>query len=196
MNKNKRDHGKFGQLFMSLRSTLANVVSNIVPPKEIEDIVQETYVRVCQVENHAEIRCPRSFMFKVAKNLALDYVKSAEARLVSSYESCDFIDHEALQGLAGDDELTDRVASHQEFSYFCEAVRGLPLQCRKVFVLKKVYGYSQKEIATYLNLSESTVEKQVALGIKRCTKYMLALKAEPGALKGRTTNSSKQEVES
>ena len=46
------------------------------------------------------------------------------------------------------------------------------MQCRRAFVLKKVYGYSIKEIATELAISEKTVEKHIAQGIKRCTLYM------------------------
>ena len=40
-------------------------------------------------------------------------------------------------------------------------------------MLKKVYGYSQREIARELGLSESTVEKHIAQGIKRCTYFMM-----------------------
>ena len=36
-------------VFMALRSSLARAVMGMVPPREVEDIVQETYVRVCQV---------------------------------------------------------------------------------------------------------------------------------------------------
>ena len=34
----------FNEIFLSFRKQLARAVSSIVPPKEIEDIVQETYV--------------------------------------------------------------------------------------------------------------------------------------------------------
>ena len=46
-----------------------------------EDIVQETYVRVCQVKQPAAITQPRSFLLKIARNLALDYLKRAETRV-------------------------------------------------------------------------------------------------------------------
>lgn len=62
MTDNHNDNDTISQMFVSLRSSLARLVSNIVPPKEIEDIVQETYVRVCQAEKQTEIRCQRSFM--------------------------------------------------------------------------------------------------------------------------------------
>lgn len=172
MSNNETNNQKITQLFVSLRSSLARAVSRIVPPKEIEDIVQETYVRICQVENAEDIRFPRSFMLKTARNLAFDYLKRAETRLTTSMDEDPEQEWEELTSL-GDDTF-DRVAAKREFSDFCEAVRQLPLQCRKAFVLKKVYGYSQKEIAQSLNISENTVEKHIATGIKRCAQMMAA----------------------
>ena len=162
-------------LFISLQSTLTRAVSRIVPPKEIEDIVQETYVRVCQVEKQDEIRYPRSFMLKTAKNLALDYVKRAETRLTISNSDNDF-DWDLIDISGSEDDTFNRVAANQEFGHFCDAVRLLPLQCRKAFILRKVYGYSQKEIAERLDISENTVEKHVATGNKRSTYFMATLK--------------------
>ncbi len=156
-------------VYLAIRSRLASVVSQIVPPKEVEDIVQETYVRVCQVDKD-NIRHPRSFLLKIAKNLAFDHLKKAETRLVSSVN--DESDPEWLTNDDIGDETYNRVAANQEFGHFCEAVRLLPLQCRKVFVLKKVYGYTQKEIAKSLQISESAVEKHIANGIRRCSQIM------------------------
>lgn len=158
-------------IFLSLRGSLARAVLRIVPPKEIEDIVQETYVRVCQIERKDKIREPRALLFKTAHNLALDHVKRAESRLAVSVEETDISGFGEAESLA--DETFDQVASNEEFSQFCEAVRQLPMQCRRAFVLKKVYGYSQREIAREMNLSESTVEKHIAQGIKRCTYFMM-----------------------
>lgn len=163
------------QIFSSLRASLVRLVSTIVPPKEIEDIVQETYVRVSQVEHPSQIRCQRSFMLKVARNLAFDYVKKAETRLVTSLDNTELQALQEALDVSDTDEIYTKVLADQEFSHLCEAIRRLPAQCRKVFVLKKVYGYTQKEIAEHLNLSESTIEKHVAQGIKHCTQYMLAL---------------------
>jgi RNA polymerase sigma-70 factor (ECF subfamily) len=109
-------------------------------------------------------------MFKIVRNLALDHVKRAEHRLSVPWDE----DPEA--GYTGanieSDDVFQQSAAREEFVLFCEAVRKLPAQCRRVFVLKKVYGYSQLEIAEELGLSESTVEKHVALGVRRCHKFM------------------------
>lgn len=160
--------------YLASKNSITRLVARIVPPHEIEDIVQETYVRICQIENKEKISSPKSFMFKIARNLALDYQKQANVRLVDGIE-----DMEALeQKLTIDhkDEMYENALTNDEFSYFCEAVRQLPLQCRKVFILKKVYGYSQREIAVQLSLSESTVEKHISTGMKRCTLFMRNIK--------------------
>jgi RNA polymerase sigma-70 factor (ECF subfamily) len=38
--------------------------------------------------------------------------------------------------------------------------------------LKKVYGLGQREIAAYMGISESTVEKHVAKGLMLCAQFM------------------------
>ena len=154
---------------MSAKDSLIRMVSRLVPPKEIEDIVQETYVRICQLDNEQSIQQPTSFLMKTARNLAFDHLKKAETRLSEGVadESAYHVNHHSEK-----DDMFEQAASNEEFSHFCEAVRELPVQCRRVFVLKKVYGYSQKEIARELSLSESTVEKHIAQGFKRCVMYM------------------------
>lgn len=176
MAESMSNNEKISHLFVSLRANLARAVSHIVPPKEIEDIVQETYVRICQVENQADIRFPRSYMMRTAQNLAFDHIKRAETRLSISIDG--EADLQADELLSHPDDVFDQVAAKREFSDFCEAVRQLPIQCRKAFILKKVYGYTQKEIAINLDISENTVEKHIATGIKRCAHYMAMLKHE------------------
>lgn len=161
------DESNVQSIYLSIRKALSRAVSRIVPPHDVEDIVQETYVRVCQVKQPSSITHPRSFMLKTARNLALDYIKRADNKLTDS------LDEDTQGNLASyKDDPYRRAAGEQDFALFCEAVRQLPVQCRKVFVLKKVYGYSQQEIAKELGISQSTVEKHIAQGLKRCANFL------------------------
>lgn len=164
------ENDNIASVFVSMRSSLARAVQHIVPPKEIEDIVQETYVRVCQVGGKNEIKSPRSFIYKTARNLALDHVKRAESRLAVSFDATEDSELPTSQLLA--DSTLDQACSEEEFSRFCDGVRYLPVRCRRAFVLKKVYGYSQREIAKVMQISERTVEKHISSGIKRCMYFM------------------------
>ncbi len=159
------------QLYLTSRKSISRVVARLVPPHAIEDIVQETYVRICQTE-HQQLHAPKAFMFTIARNLALDYRKQAAVQKVDQIGDEEMFDVLSGQGQSARDEVFQQAASEQDFALLCEAVRQLPQQCRKVFVLKKVYGYSQQEIAVQLNISESTVEKHIAAGMKSCMLYM------------------------
>jgi len=165
-------------LFITCRAMLARSVSGIVPPHEIEDIVQETYVRACRLGPRPEISLSRALMVKIARNLALDHIKRAEWRLTSA------LDEDATSVLNDAVKLTDEtfahVASDEEFSRLCELVRQLPPQCRRAFVLRKIYGYSQSEIARQMDISESTVEKHIVRGFKLCAQHMLLPMQNPG----------------
>lgn len=157
-------------VFLTMRLSLARAVSRIVPPHEVEDIVQETYVRLCHIGKTQRIQHPKSYLLQTARNLALDSVKRADNRLAQSMHDTQ---ENILYGqFEGTDEVLDQAASMEEFGHFCEAVRRLPIQARRVFVLKKVYGYSQREIARELGIAESTVEKHVALAVRRCAEFM------------------------
>ena len=157
---------------MALRGRIARLVMGIVPPKEVEDIVQETYVRMCQFENKDAIREPHSFIFRTARNLALDHVKRAESRLTAGTDAIDELPAAGFLSSPEIDATYAQVASDEEFLLFCEAVRELPKQCRRAFVLKKVYGYTLKEIVAEMGVGQPTVETHIVNGTKKCVQYL------------------------
>ena len=163
-------HHSLVSAFLGMRSKLFRSVSGIVPQSELEDIVQETFLRIQEVNETTHIRNPESFIYRTARNLALDHTKRAETRLVDGVDDFDSVFDSRLDSES--DATFAEAASKQEFSQFCLAVSELPKQCRQVFVLRKVYGFSQREIAQSLQISESTVEKHVAKGIRHTYQYL------------------------
>jgi len=155
------------EVFTSLRKQIAQVASRVVPPADIEDIVQETFLRSYEAEMSQKIEHPRAFLLKTARNLALNHVDRSEHRLADSFD-----DLAGEDTLASSESVESQIESQEQMLLFCRAVRELPLQCRRAFLLKKVYGMSQREIAQYLDISESTVEKHIAKGILRCWNYL------------------------
>src|SRR5215510_6394649 len=62
--------------------------------------------------------------------------------------------------------------ANQRFMSFCRALGGLPEHARRAFVLKKVYGLSQQEIAERLDMTPAEVERHIANGLLRCRDYL------------------------
>jgi RNA polymerase sigma-70 factor (ECF subfamily) len=111
-------------------------------------------------------------MLKTAKNLALNHVAKWDNKYNDSLE--DFAEPPVSLKTG---ELEDEFESKERFLLFCRATDKLSGSVKKCFILKKVYGLSQKEIAQYLNLSESTVEKHVAKGLFKSAQYMEQMKS-------------------
>ena len=158
--------GELEELYLSMRGSLSGMVARIVPSHEVEDIVQETYIRLRRAVVAQEIRHPRSYLYRTARNLALDSIKKADNALGVEWND------DASYAANSSDSIVSTIESTANFDRFCQSVQQLPAQAQRVFVLKKVYGYTQREIATELGISESTVEKHVALGSRRCSRYM------------------------
>jgi RNA polymerase sigma-70 factor (ECF subfamily) len=165
MNKNKKN--KILHSFISYQNTIRSFISNIVKPDDIDDIVQETFVRSYEASLKQEIKYARSYMLKTAKNIAFNHNARWDNKFNTSIDS--FIEPpDELKSI----NVEDDYESKERFLSFCRATDQLSGSVRKCFILKKVYGLSQKEIADYLHISESTVEKHVAKGLLKSVQYM------------------------
>ena len=156
--------------FLSDRSKLVKTVRGIVNAADIDDIVQETFVKTYQAELKQEIKFERTYMLKPAKNLALNHVAKSSEQLNMSLEEVE----PSIPEL-NSSSLEKQFESKERFINFCRAIDTLSPEVKRVFLLKKVYSLSQKDIAERLQLSESTVEKHVAKGLRLCANYLREL---------------------
>jgi RNA polymerase sigma factor (sigma-70 family) len=146
---------------LTLHASIKSYVSRMVPPSDVEDIVQDIYVRLCSLEDQNAENYNRSYVYTVARNLALDHLKRADVKLTDKVG-------EHIEAFMDDRDSTyEQAVSHEKFGYFCEIVREMPKQSRKIFVLRKVYGFSQQEIADKLNISINTVSNHLVTGMKQ-----------------------------
>ncbi len=140
---------------------------------DLDDVVQETYLRLLRARERGEFVSPKSFLFAVARNLALDRFRH---RAVVPTES--LVENDALPVLEEGRGTPETVAHNQELELLTEAIQSLPDRCRQIFTLRKVYGLSQEQIATQLGISENTVSAQLTLGVKKCMAFMLQCRRE------------------
>jgi RNA polymerase sigma factor (sigma-70 family) len=50
----------------------------------------------------------------------------------------------------------------------------LPARCREVFTLRRLHGFSHRDIATRLGKSENTVDAHLCHAIIRCREYFVS----------------------
>ena len=158
---------KITSTFVDISKQLKRFVSRIVQPDDVEDIVQETFIKSYEADLKQDIQFTRSYMLKTAKHLALNHIAKWDNKFNDSLEH----DNE-LPVLLKSMQLEDEYTSKERFLLFCRATEQLSSSIRKCFILKKVYGMSQKEIAEQMQLSQSTVEKHIAKGLLQTMLYM------------------------
>jgi RNA polymerase sigma-70 factor (ECF subfamily) len=137
----------------------------------VDDLAQEAFLRAFAAETGRLIESPKAFLFKVAKNLALNELarrSSAATEPLGDFEGQDVLEDSSQAA------VDDAVDGRERVRMLARAIAALPPQCAKVFILRKMQGLSQKEIAARLNISVRTVENHVALGLVRCKAYMRA----------------------
>lgn len=134
---------------------------------DIEDIAQEAFLRAYTVERGRPIEQPKSFLFRIAKHLALSQL-TRKSRQITEYIE----DSEDSSVIQMDHSAEEEVSARQILGLHCEAVAELPPQCREVYLLRKVHGFSHKEIAEHQGIAVSTVEKHLMKAIEQCERYV------------------------
>jgi RNA polymerase sigma-70 factor (ECF subfamily) len=122
---------------------------------DAEDLVQDVFVRLARHEDLASVDHLHGYIFQIAANVLRDRVRRgtvrAEPALPDDYQPVDEAGFSPERVLLGK-ESAERLIS---------ALYELPEKCRMVFSQYHFDGVAQVEIARRLNLSLSTVEKQM-----------------------------------
>lgn len=129
----------------------------------VADVRQEVYLRVYEAAKRQRPVSAKRFLFQTARNLLIDQLR--RTNVVSIETVADFDD---LNVLDHDPSPEEHVAAIQELHLLQEILDDLPQRCREVVMLRRVQGLSQREVACRMNISEDTVEKQIA----KATKYL------------------------
>lgn len=134
---------------------------------DVDNVVQETMTRVWQARSQGPVRSPRAMLYATAHNFAVDQLR--RQRVVPMEALAEKVE---LSVFEESPTPADRAARNQELELLTAAIQSLPEKCRQVLTLRKIYGLSQKEIASQLGISEHTVEAQVGNGIRRCAAFL------------------------
>jgi RNA polymerase sigma factor (sigma-70 family) len=127
---------------------------------DIEDIVQEVYVRVFEAARKEIPQRAKPFLFTTARNLLVDRVRD---RRVVPMEAA--LDLEALE-IAIDEPAPDQgLIARDELRRLRETIDSLPPRFREVVVMRRIDDLSRGEVAQWLGINETTVSDYLAKGM-------------------------------
>lgn len=156
------NRGRIGTFFASHRRELVEYVSRHVRDRELAaDFVQETFLRFVEHGDALPAEACRAFLYSTARNLTIDHARAMRRRQTDSVAS------EELAHIRDDRPLPDAVAAaRQRIRQISTLIAELPPLTRRIFVLNRVSGLSYGRVSKRLDISESTVQKHLAVALR------------------------------
>lgn len=126
------------------------------------DIMQKTAEKLLNQKKSLQIENQQAYLYKAASNEVISHYRSEERRCYYESQSAQIAaEHNERSG----DKI---LAASQELQILQQALSELPLLTQKIFMLYRVDGVKQRDIAKQLNLNLSTIEKRLAIAMKHC----------------------------
>lgn len=136
---------------------------------ELDDVVQETYIRVLRAKEHGTVRSPKSLLFVTGRNVAFDFFRKRTATPEDGLANI-----ENLPVIDDRNGAAEAVSREHRLRLLDEAVRSLPEKCRQIFMLKKIDGLPYEEIERRLGVTRNTISAQLTIGVMKCRDYLQA----------------------
>lgn len=135
--------------------------------REVEDLVQQVFLRLAQYRDLGDIRNPDGYIFQTAANTLRDHHRHNAVRDRFANEPFAGSDHAAA------DFSPERVLLGREtIARLAEALRALPERTRDVFMLRCFEGLKHAEIARLQGVSVRAVEKHLAKALAHLSEVL------------------------
>jgi RNA polymerase sigma factor (sigma-70 family) len=129
--------------------------------QDIDDVIQEAYCRLAAMDDVTHVTNGRAYMFQTTRNIVLEQVRRSKIVRIDNVT-----DIGSLSVLDEAPPMDQVVAGARELQRVEQLIEKLPLKCRQIFVLRRIHGVSQREIAQMLGVTQAVVEKQAARGLR------------------------------
>jgi RNA polymerase sigma factor (sigma-70 family) len=124
---------------------------------ELDDVLQDSLIRILASSSTAEILHPKSYLMMVVRAVIVDRIRQDARTLRSSHCELTEVHHPA-------DLVSpcDVLIARQDLTQFTAALNALPHRAREMLLAVRVEGAPFKAVAERFGVCVSTVEKQVA----------------------------------
>jgi len=130
---------------------------------EVDDYVQDVYLRVLQSVSESNIENAWGFLRRVASNVLIDHVRKRRVRMADYHVPSDKADNVP----SGDASPEQTTLDMEQIARLRRALLGLSPQAQEIFQLVRVEGLTHKEAAALLKLPVKTVSKSIERSLAR-----------------------------
>lgn len=160
----------FEQLYLRYYSSLKRFArAYVVTEEDAENILQDVFLELWEKqESLFAYSNPIAFLFTAIKSRCINLLRrrtleqEVSNRLQEEYARTLQINLESLQSV--DEEM---ISKNNMEECIDKAINSLPPRCREIFLMSKIEGKKQKEIAEELHISIHAVETQMGIAYKK-----------------------------
>jgi RNA polymerase sigma factor (sigma-70 family) len=131
--------------------------------EDIEDLVQEVFLRAHRALSKRRIEQPRAYLHRIASSAIADHFRRGSRRGSPPLDITAIDDDSDL--LSNMPTPEDFAICEQTWSSLIEAIECLPPQARRAIVQHKLEEQSRLEVARSMGISIRTLEKHLARGM-------------------------------
>ena len=152
-------HSSLEDVFIASRAQLVRVARRILRNPELADeAVQDTYLRIAEMQSGAEIAKPAAYWTRAVCNMALDYLRRQERE--NTYRTHG-VDVEAIE--IPDSRSPERILfESQAIRLIDQALEEVPPKTRETFELYRIKGLTQRQIAEHMQCALGLVNARIA----------------------------------
>jgi RNA polymerase sigma factor (sigma-70 family) len=147
------------------RALVAFLQCRLSSLSDAQEVAQEAYLRVLTMDNREEVDSLRSYLFKVAGNLAIDRLRKRKVR-------SDFAAAQSHDEPVGDATPVHHAMAVEQVAGLRNALRQLPAKASQAFVMHVIEGRDFGAVAQTMNLSERMVRYHVTNALAHCRAWM------------------------
>lgn len=119
-----------------------------------------------------EISNPQAYLYAVARSVAIEAGRRTRADRAMIVDGLCEIDQIASDA----PDVERRIGASQELVLMARAICGLPKRCQQVFILSRLHGQSNGQIAASLGISRNMVEKHIMRALLTCRALMAEMR--------------------
>lgn len=159
------DRALIGRLFKEHnRLLLAFLTARLRSAAEAQEVAQEAYVRLLQLDQPGAVSFLRAYLFRIATNLATDRLRSRAIRERVHTDAGN------IEDLLTEPSPEGRVMALQELEIIQRSLPSLPAKCRDVFLMHVTEGLSTEQIGARLGITR----RMARLYVVRALVYLRA----------------------
>jgi RNA polymerase sigma-70 factor (ECF subfamily) len=163
----------------ALRGWLSRAAPAGVDP---DDVIQESYTILAELETVDAIRHPRAYLFQVARSVIMRHVR--RARIVPIHTVDDLERLEQPENAASPEQYA---IDRDELRQLAHAIAAMPLKTRQAFILRRVRDMPQRHISRGVLFLIDWFGR----GGNRRSQTSRTLEAEIASIDGRARNQSR-----